>query len=160
MEKNYYLVDKNDFTVVKEGSTGSLYYCETEDEACSMIYDIGLFIIDQNKGYACKILGGELTCEVINITENTCASASDVGKVFYDSNKISICLNYDTKAYAVELNSTNSGNYILEKDAENVFGLQSGSNYALINIKDKIITLNTKCKLNRRHLFLIFYIYI
>eukprot|EP00833_Pecoramyces_ruminatium_P006858 jgi/Orpsp1_1/1180890/evm.model.c7180000075024.2 len=144
VEKNYYLVDKIDFTVVKEGSTGSLYYCETEDEACSMIYDIGLFIIDQNKGYACKILGGELTCEVINITENTCASASDVGKVFYDSNKISICLNYDTKAYAVELNSTNSGNYILEKDAENVFGLQSGSNYALINIKDKIITLNTK----------------
>lgn len=149
MEKTYYLVDKTDYTLLEEGSSGSLFYCENEGEACSMIYDIGLFIVDQTSGYACKLLGSELTCEMISIGDNTCASVSDIGKVFYASNKLSICVNYstgDSKAYSVELNSTNSGNYMLAKGSDDIFGLGSSTNYALVSIKDKIITLNTKCK--------------
>eukprot|EP00833_Pecoramyces_ruminatium_P013887 jgi/Orpsp1_1/1187919/evm.model.d7180000061158.1 len=128
-----------------EEGIGSLYYCATEGQNCNEILDLGYYIIDETLGYVCQSISEEVSCRNIEIG-TTCESANDVGKIIYASNKISLCLNYVAGAanqLSIELNATNSGNYILPKNNDNIFGLSSDQ-YALINVNDKVITLNKK----------------
>jgi len=152
--KTYYLADSSSYALVDD--FGLLYYCESEGTPCLAIREVGHYIISETVGYSCKYQGDEVICEK-TIIGSACASQQDIGKVFLANGKLSLCLNYDaneTKEYSVELNTNNSGKYVIAKGSNDIFGLES-NNYAIINITDKIITLNTKCKLTE-----IDYIYI
>jgi hypothetical protein len=143
-EKTYYLIDKSDNYHVLEDGIGSLYYCTTEGQNCSEIREVGYYVIDESLGYyVCQALSDEISCHKASFG-STCESLNDVGKIIYASNKISLCLNYNEGATiqpSIELNASNSGNYVLPRGNDNVFGLEENQ-YAIINVKDRIISLN------------------
>lgn len=133
-----------------EDGIGSLYYCTTEGQNCSEIREVGYYVIDESLGYyVCQALSDEISCHKASFG-STCESLNDVGKIIYASNKISLCLNYNEGATiqpSIELNASNSGNYVLPRGNDNVFGLEENQ-YAIINVKDRIISLNNNCKLS------------
>jgi len=147
-EKNYYLVDKSTYEIIDAGS-GALYYCTTENEACTEIHDIGYFIVNRKLGYSCEKAGDLLSCTKLTTTgegdseafKSTCGSPGDI---IYTaaSNKIFLCFSDNTSPITVELNSANSGDYALPKGDTSVFGL-GNDEYAIITIKDKNVTLNS-----------------
>jgi len=70
------------------------------------------------------------------------------GKVVKIQSKISICL---TNEKFIEINNANSGNYVVKGESSQ-FGI-TNSEYAIINVSDKIIKLNTKYKNNLKYLY-------
>lgn len=151
-ENYYYLVDKEDYSISKD--EGNLFYCQSEDTACTELYDIGYFVMDKDTIYSCREGRNGIECSRSEVTEqdDTCNAAS-IGKIFLNQGKLSICLNYDNeKDYFVELNVSNSGNYIIGKDSSNLFGL-SNEKYAIVNIKDKIVTIHRTYQNNLKYVY-------
>jgi len=128
---------------------GRLFFCNEEDTKCTEIYEPGYYINDSKTAFQCKDSNGSLRCSTLSY-RNNCQSTEDVGMIFKNNinEKIYLCLNYyQGESYILELNSINSGSYILKKNDDNdIFDLGSTYEYAFVNISDRAITLNTTCK--------------
>lgn len=139
-------MNKDNYSLAED--EGSLFLCKNEGTACSEIFETGYFAIDKNTIYTCKeAQDGGMECSKSEIaeSENACNS-STVGKIFLNQEKLSICFAYESggtpKEYSIELNVANSGDYIIHKDATNLFGLSSQQDYAIVSVKDRIVTIN------------------
>jgi len=140
----YYLVNKSrNYAVIED--TGSLFYCTTENTPCQEIRNIGYYIVNENYIYTCKEYDTEVECSREDIpSQESITTCSAVGKLYKNSNKLYMCVFTNT---SLELNTISSnGNYVIEKDTDNVFGLSGTETHAIVNIQDKRITLNADCK--------------
>jgi len=141
ISNSYYLINSEKNTIVKYGNEeGNLFYCENENEKCKQINNVGYYIDDYDTIYACSIYNTKLLCKIDNYS-NDCNDET-IGNIIYNDQKFSICLN---SGLTVNLNENNNGNYILNKGHGNIFiNSDDEMNYALININEKDIILNTK----------------
>eukprot|EP00833_Pecoramyces_ruminatium_P009496 jgi/Orpsp1_1/1183528/evm.model.c7180000085611.1 len=137
----YYFANKSMDYALVEDDVGSLFLCTTENSPCQEIRGIGYYIIDESSFYTCKEYDGEVECVREEApSKDTIATCDTVGKLYKNSNKLYMCVFENS---SIELNVVASnGNYIIEKDTDNVFGLSSATPYAIVNIQDKKITLN------------------
>lgn len=152
IQNTYNLVNKSNYSIIKDEDDlkeGTLFYCTGDSVQCSEVIDVGYYIVDSSTVYTCQDIGDGLKCTKGGIDENiTGCDLSHVGELFLDNNVISLCLSYmgsPVKAISIALNNSNSGTYLLEKNADpakNVFGITGGSDkYAIVKVKDKIVTL-------------------
>ncbi|KAL6601962.1 hypothetical protein LY90DRAFT_509679 [Neocallimastix californiae] len=161
---SYYLIDKSNYEI--SSTQGTLFYCSEENKACDEINKIGYYVVDKNTIYTCKLdnVNG-FYCIKENLTkdDNQC-DEQHIGKLYSknSSDIISLCLNYDDdtsslqpEAISVDLTNNNiSENYIIKKNSDNIFNLDEGENYALINIKNKVITLNPNYKNGLKNVYI------
>lgn len=157
-------MNKIDYSPITTTNTeGTLYYCKGEPVQCNEIEDIGYYIVDKDNYYTCQNgINGFACIKSDPISEGVCKSQSDnIGKLVVsptDHLTISLCLNdSNSDKAAVDLNGSNSGDYLISKNIDstiNVFGI-TGNNekYAIITIKDKIITLNSAYSNNLKYVY-------
>jgi len=144
----YYLVKKPEYELIEEEyEKGSLFFCASEGSACQEIHQVGYYVIDKETIFSCSKTAAdiEVTCEKFSITESESPTCSEdtLGKILANGGKFYFCLT--NSGNALELSMSNTGNYALSKNDEDLFSLDS-KHYAIININENIITLNDKCK--------------
>ncbi|KAG4082928.1 hypothetical protein H8356DRAFT_1676947 [Neocallimastix lanati (nom. inval.)] len=107
--------------------------------------DIG-YIIDEDNIYTCsKQSSNNIICKKYTISETSCTS-NNIGKLFIEDEKISICLNYSNKEYSVKLDEANNGNYVLYKSSttNEIFGTSNNKPYVIVTVNENSVILNTK----------------
>ncbi|KAG4102880.1 hypothetical protein H8356DRAFT_1271582 [Neocallimastix lanati (nom. inval.)] len=154
VENSYYLVHEKTLNNITTGS-GLLYYCKTEKE-CIQITETGYYIVDKDTIYFCS----NTTCRKDD-TVGVCDSNA-IGRIVYKDNKLSICL--DGKI-SVDILKSNNGNYMVtgsgrksnsdngSSNSEEDILFASNGEYAIISIKDQIITLNSKYNNNMKYVY-------
>jgi hypothetical protein len=146
-DNDYYLVSKEENYALGEDH-GALFYCDPEKQKpiCTEIFDVGYYIKDKEAIFSCKAGNNGLDCSLNKLTdENNACNTNSIGKPFLNQNKLALCLDYDegaTTAYAIDLTPTTSGNYLIKKDSSNLFDIPSDRDYAIVSVKEKIITIN------------------
>lgn len=156
------MVNQENYSIVteKEGVTGTLYFCQQEGTACTEIKTVGYYVVDKNLVFTCEDKGSGVICSKGSVSHIACESeATSIGKLFLkeaESTTVSICLNSDTGG-AVELNGQANGDYLISKNNDptvDVFGI-TGNNekYAIVTIKDKMVTLNATYKNNLKYVY-------
>ncbi|ORY26729.1 hypothetical protein LY90DRAFT_628881 [Neocallimastix californiae] len=154
VENSYYLVHKKTLNIITNGY-GFLYFCKTEKD-CTQITETGYYIIDKDTVYFCS----NTSCRKDN-TVDECDN-NGLGRIVYKDNKLSICLNGVT---AVDIVKSNNGNYMVtgsgtDSNSDNGSGnseedilFASKGKFAIITIKDQIITLNSKYNNNMKYVY-------
>jgi len=154
VENSYYLVHEKTLNNIATGS-GLLYYCKTEKE-CIQITETGYYIVDKDTIYFCS----NTTCRKDD-TVGVCDSNA-IGRIVYKDNKLSICL--DGKI-SVDILKSNNGNYMVtgsgrkgnsdngSSNSEEDTLFTSKGKFAIISIKDQVITLNSKYNNNVKYVY-------
>jgi len=139
---NYYLVDTETNTLLSgSGVEGSLYHCEEEKKACTQIIKTGYYVVDEETLYSCQ----DSTCQMAEYVDS--CTDETTGRVRFHEDKFYICL-VDT--VGVELTVANNGDYIVQASTGNIF---ASTNYALINIKEHVVTLNNDYKNDLKYVY-------
>jgi len=150
----YYLVKDatSSIPVMSASETGKLYYCETAS-ACTAIDDVGYYLNGEKDAYACK--KGEndaLACQKFTIGSG--CTDDTIGQPIVDLTELYFCLNYDDSkstdkdTKSDKMTSGMDKNYLLGYKESNIFGLTTSSQYGLVSVKEKTVTLvrkNGKC---------------
>ncbi|ORY29703.1 hypothetical protein LY90DRAFT_512800 [Neocallimastix californiae] len=144
MIETYYLIDSTDKIISK--GTGSLFYCAVENEACTKIFNIGIYIEDKENIYYCS-KQDTLSCEKRKY-EDTC-DESTTGRIIYKDPILSICVNDGVE---IELSLSNNGYYVVAGSTGNIF-TEDDNKYSIIKIDGKVITLDTKYKNNSKYIY-------
>jgi len=143
---SYYLVNKANMYAITNSDNMTLYYCNNEKVACEEVIEPGYYIVNKEIVFKCRMNGLVNQCSKFKIEENECTEDT-IGKLYSatQSSIISLCLNVEgTIKSFVDLNKANSGDYIVSRGEDNIFGLV---NYGLLRVEDKKITLDAECKL-------------
>lgn len=118
---------------------------------CEEIIEVGYYINDKKDAYACENKNSGLSCKKLKNTMAKESCTNKIGElVLSDNSIISICL---TKDNAVELDNSHSGNYVVEKGKNDIFGIAESGGYAIINVKENVAILNKDYKNQLKYIY-------
>lgn len=149
---SYYLVNKANMYAITNSDNMTLYYCNNEKVACEEVIEPGYYIVNKEIVFKCRMNGLVNQCSKFKIEENECTEDT-IGKLYSatQSSIISLCLNVEgTIKSFVDLNKANSGDYIVSRGEDNIFGLV---NYGLLRVEDKKITLDAEYNNGLKYVF-------
>jgi len=149
----YYLINENGDISNNEGT---VYYCVDDNKgvSCTKQNDIGYYVNNKDIIYTCKKNNGAIVCAKSSINNNVC-NEENIGKLFLSESKIFICLNYNNKAYSIELSKNNAGEYVVYKSitSNELFGTNDENLYAVITINENSVLLNTEYSKNMKYVY-------